>query len=544
MIIEIYCKQFKTEKISFKNGLNIIKGDDDGSNSIGKSTLLLAIDYMFGGSHYQTKEDIVKYVGFHKVGATFRFGDELFYFVRDTSRSDTVFRCDSNYEALPSDSEITLEDYCAFLQEKYNLNVPGCTLRTYVGLFSRIYDRGNYDETRPLHEVNSIASQQCIERLVKLFENYEEIEALKQNEKILKERKEAYDKVIKLNLINSAKNKTEAKKMGNRIESLKNDIDAITVALSSNGVTLETMQLQRVMGIKEDLLNLQEQKSRISFQVRRYEANLKETKESRILDVSQIKRFFPSADILEIGKINQFHSGLCDIMSQDIKNQIAILQKRYEMLDAEEKILLSTIKDVVTESNSTKLAVQQLSAMNKELYDLVAASTSFEKNNSYAKEQKDATELYNSSLQKILTSIQQTLNERIGVFNEQLYNKTKKCPLLTLQPKRYIFDCPDDGGTGSRYSSLVMFDMAVLSKTRLPILMHDSLILKNIEDNAIEEIMKLYASFTDKQIFVAFDKATSYSFETQRIVNSHKVIELSTGGNELYGRSWSRINQE
>lgn len=89
-----------------------------------------------------------------------------------------------------------------------------------------------------------------------------------------------------------------------------------------------------------------------------------------------------------------------------------------------------------------------------------------------------------------------------------------------------------------------MFDLAVLEKTKLPVLIHDSLILKNIEDNAIEEIMRLYASNTSKQVFIAFDKTASYSEATQQIVNEHKVVELSPNGHELFGWSWSRISQE
>lgn len=379
MITEIYCDMFKEKNITFHEGLNVILGDDAASNSIGKSTLLLVIDYMLSGNHYQTKEDVIKNVGHHKVGVTFVFNGEMFRFVRDTSRTDTVFVCDENYNILEGDSELCLEDYCRFLQSKYNLETFGCTLRTYIGLFARIYDRGNYDEKNPLHEVSKQSASQCIERLVKLFECYKEIEALKRNEKELKERKEAYDKVIKLNLVSSAKNTREAKRLKEKIESLSRDIDTLTVALSSEGPTLGTMQLQRVMNIKEDLFRLQDQKSKISYQIRRYQTNLYETKESKVIDISLLQKFFPGVDVLEINKINQFHSGLCEIMSEDIKNQIGILQKRYSMLDAEEKKLLISIKDVVDESNATKLAVQQLSAMNKEMYELIAATSSFEK---------------------------------------------------------------------------------------------------------------------------------------------------------------------
>ncbi len=38
--------------IRFKGGLNVVLGKEDGENSIGKSSALLAIDFVFGGDTY------------------------------------------------------------------------------------------------------------------------------------------------------------------------------------------------------------------------------------------------------------------------------------------------------------------------------------------------------------------------------------------------------------------------------------------------------------------------------------------------------------
>lgn len=39
-------------KVVFNDGLNIVNGTDTGTNSIGKSTFLMAIDFCFGGKDY------------------------------------------------------------------------------------------------------------------------------------------------------------------------------------------------------------------------------------------------------------------------------------------------------------------------------------------------------------------------------------------------------------------------------------------------------------------------------------------------------------
>ena len=77
--------------------------------------------------------------------------------------------------------------------------------------------------------------------------------------------------------------------------------------------------------------------------------------------------------------------------------------------------------------------------------------------------------------------------------------------------------------------------------TDLPAIAHDSSLFKNIGDEPIEGIMKLYKNFnTDKQIFIALDKAQSYSDVTREILESTEVIHLDEHGNQLYGENFAK----
>lgn len=541
MIKEIYCDMFKKQHVYLKAGLNVVLGDDSGANSIGKSTMLLAIDYMLGGDHYQTKSDIISHVGHHTVFACFEFDGEKYYFARKTENSDTVFKSSPDYKII-DDGEMTLTQYKQFLQDKYTLNIFSCTFRSIIGLFARIYDRGNYIETLPLLEHSGESSENCIKRLVKIFGEYEDIVELDKNVKSLTERNKVLQKALSIDLIKGAKNKTESKKIEEQIKSLRQDIEILTLELAAREVPLGTLQLKKVLDIKEELAKLQTLKNKVDSKIRRIQHNLNSTKTDNVLDLSKLKKFFPEANLLEVTKINQFHSTLCVVLSVEMSNQIKSLAKYREKLEDEEKKLLQSIKNVVTETNSTKFGIQQLAQMQKDMLELLNENSAYEKKASYTKEKNDAVKLYNDTLQKVLTSIQQVINTKILEYNGIVYNNTKKAPQLTLQPKKYIYDCPDDEGTGARYSGLVLFDLAVLSCTKLPTLFHDSLILKNIEDKAIEKIMQLYDSFSNKQIFIAFDKKMAYTEYTQNIVVKNMVLELSPNGNELYGKQWSRLS--
>ncbi len=72
---------------------------------------------------------------------------------------------------------------------------------------------------------------------------------------------------------------------------------------------------------------------------------------------------------------------------------------------------------------------------------------------------------------------------------------------------------------------LVVYDLAVLSLTKLPLLVHDSVVLKQISDDAIEKIIELYSS-CGKQVIIALDKQDSYSEKTSRLLGESAVLRL------------------
>ena len=63
---------------------------------------------------------------------------------------------------------------------------------------------------------------------------------------------------------------------------------------------------------------------------------------------------------------------------------------------------------------------------------------------------------------------------------------------------------------------------------------------KNISDERVIKIFEEYEK-SPKQIFVSFDKESSYKSPVLTgIIKNHTVTELSYGGGELFGRSWSK----
>ena len=111
-------------------------------------------------------------------------------------------------------------------------------------------------------------------------------------------------------------------------------------------------------------------------------------------------------------------------------------------------------------------------------------------------------------------------------MNNYIYNGARVTPKLELEEKRYNYNSLNDNGTGIKYKNLVILDMAILNLTTLPCVIHDSVLLKQIEDTAMEKITEIYDK-SNKQIFIALDKVHTYTKSTQKILFENVILNLS-----------------
>ena len=178
MLIEMTSPVFKEKgktrpPIHFKDGLNVVLGKEDGEHSIGKSSALLAIDFVFGGDTY-LHSDGVKQIGPHTIFFTFLFDEKKYYFARNTASSEEVQYCSEGYEL--TGVVWSKREFTDWLKERYAIDFPGLSFRETVSSFFRIYGKENLDERRPPKGLPGGSMQKSIEVLVKLFNRYGDIE--------------------------------------------------------------------------------------------------------------------------------------------------------------------------------------------------------------------------------------------------------------------------------------------------------------------------------------------------------------------------------
>lgn len=137
MLLELRCAKFRQNPISFHPGLNTVLGDKAATNSIGKSSLLMIIDFVLGGETYiKYNADTVRELGNHEFEFILKFGDNLHYFKRSTENHNYVRVCDSKFEHKDS---IHIRKYTDFLKDQYGLQNRSSNFRDIVSRYMRVW---------------------------------------------------------------------------------------------------------------------------------------------------------------------------------------------------------------------------------------------------------------------------------------------------------------------------------------------------------------------------------------------------------------------
>jgi len=112
MLISLECTQLIQSKLIFNDSLNVLLGSNDGTNSIGKSSVLMLIDFAFGGEDFcKLCFDVIENVGEIEIRAEFVFNEISYKFLRNTTEPDKVIYCH-----IDGDESIkTLDEFKRFL---------------------------------------------------------------------------------------------------------------------------------------------------------------------------------------------------------------------------------------------------------------------------------------------------------------------------------------------------------------------------------------------------------------------------------------------
>ena len=542
MLVEMMSPAFKEKDesrppIRFKKGLNVVLGKEDGTNSIGKSSALLAIDFVFGGNTY-IASDGVKHIGDHTIFFTFKFDGKEYYFARNTDSPEWIQVCSKGYE-VTGDVK-TRQEFVDWLKEKYKMDFPGLSFRSTLSSFFRIYGKDNTNERKPLYGIPGDGMQKSIDRMVKLFDRYRDIEDYTSRLEEQKKKLAAYREARKYRFVSD-------------LVGGKEKYDENLAKIHSLQVELDTLTSEQVETHSEEDIEKNKQKSDLKDKKFRLEESI-EIKKRRLslldmslsyglypteADLSGLQEFFPEVNLRKLYEVEGYHKKLAAILDGQFAAERDSVQREIEDLQSQVASVNDQIRELGMVGNLSKEFLDRHSEIKGKIDALKTQNEAYLTLTDLQDARKKADDMLKSAIETILSDIEQAVNDKMKEYNDSLFAERHKPPHLHFNEyNSYRFETPDDTGTGSNYKGMVIFDLAVLNLTALPAIAHDSLILKNISDGSIDGIMKIYAD-SKKQIFIAFDKQDAYTEETRKIVTDNSVLKLSDNHCELYGESWN-----
>ena len=546
MLKEIRCDKFISngvirDPIRFNRGLNTVLGSASGSNSIGKSTFLMIIDFVFGGNDYAEKTfDVLANVGPHTIQFCFEFDGQQYYFSRSPLYKNEVSKCDSNYKEAEI---ITLDAFRKFLHEKYQIKSREQSFRGAVGNYFRVYLRECCDEGHPLKSSDRAPDIDGILELIKLFDKYDAISAFIKEQKEAKDKETTYKNAISFHQISAPRTKSEYRANAKEIERLKVEIEELAEKSSAGLMDVDSVVAKRIADIKGILSKLRRQRTRIKAQL----ASLSEegqTKKQIETNFSELLHYFPNVDTKTLDEVESFHAGLSAALAFEFKEKKKELEELLSISEEEIGKQENELRSVSTITDVSRAILDSYANAMQRYNNLMEANQHYDERQLLRQKVADIGEQISKVFKSELSVIAFDLNKLMDEYNRMVYHEDRSAPTINIQDEsHYTFDTPNDRGTGSRYKGLILFDLAVLKLTALPAVAHDSFMLKQIEDSVLEKLFEMYSK-TEKQVFIAMDKETSYTERAQEILNDSVVLRLSPDGNELFGRSWNKKAKE
>jgi hypothetical protein len=550
MLVEVQCDKFKQSTVRFHPGLNAVLGDDNGSNSIGKSTFLMILDFVFGGDDYVKKcPDVQENVKEHTINFTFEFDGQKYYFSRNTVSYKDIIRCDSDYRPLPGVKPMTVKEYGEFLCEKYGLSAEGITWRGAVARFIRVYKRDTLDEERPLRSAKDEKTADAIKSYMRLFDRYSAVEAQIKQAADAEDEKEAFRKTTQqYSHVRAAKNDKEKAANEERISELQEQENALVSDSDKGLLDLDSMTARRLSELRELLINYRRQLAAVQTQLNSVRRDMTGQKKGFKRTFSDLERFFPGEEFRTLEEIERFHQKLSKILNDEFRETESNLTTTYTLLNNEVVRIQNQITEVKNVPNVSQAILKEFAQITTELNQLREANHNYDELERLKAVAADYADTRDKVISEQLLAIESTVNQAMREISlEILKDATHMPPVLRLEKlNKYTFNTPNDGGTGAQYRGLITFDLANMAVAPVPFVVHDSVLLKNIERPVFSEIIKVYERQKDygKQVFMAYDTLDSYSTDTRKIIEANAVLELSPGGNELFGWAWNKEKKD
>jgi Uncharacterised protein conserved in bacteria (DUF2326) len=536
MLKEIHCVHFSHSPIEFHSGLNVILGDDDAKNSIGKSTVLMVIDFVFGGSTFTEKDDAgaVRELGPHRYDYSFQFGAERMYFSRDTDSPDLVRECNKVYKAQ---RELGLDEYNRLLKRMYGLDGLDGTFRNIVSPFARIWKKGGLDPSHPFIAADKETFAAAIARLVDLFGRSPDVAQERKTLDGLKGRKKLISDSMAASIIPKI-TKTQYEENARSLESKRAQIEQLKTGFGGALNVYESLFDETLQKKQQRKIELGGHCVELQYKIRRLEREISGITPRLAANIALVADFFPTVDVQRLEQVEVFHQKIGSIIKKELRDELTGTIEQERTAAAEVTQLDKEIQSALQSKGMPDDVFKQVFDLKGAVDKASNENAHFESKVNIDSAVKGSNDRLEDIYAGIFLTIEGQVNRKLRSFNKVVYGPSRVPSELRIKSAAsYLFTSPDDTGTGKSFAGLVGFDLAMLSMTKLPMAIHDSVIYKNIEVKATVQILRILSAMRSKQMFLSFDEAKKFGPYIERLLNRFTVLKLAND-DLLYKNDW------
>ena len=444
MLREIRCAHFRHKLISFHSGLNVILGDDDAKNSIGKSTMLMAIDFVLGGTTF-LKDDagVIRFYGHHRYDFAFEIGAERRYFSRATDSDNVVQVCNEVYEPQ---SDLALSEFTHLLRRLYGMEVIENSFRSAINPFGRTWKKGGLDPSHPFAAVPKEVGSAAVGRLIDFFCRSADVSSERKTLTELKDLKKVINESVTANIIPKV---TKALYKANKLSIIRNT-DQIEQLRSGFGGALNVYEslfegsLRLMQQHKNELAG---QRTELQNKIGRLEREISGITPRLAANIALLADFFPTVDVQRLAQVEAFHHKIGSIVKKELKDELAESLSRETALASEMAAVEREILRALEAKGMPDDVFSRVLELKDELDKAISENEHFDRNANVEESMSLASERLNSIYSGIFLGIEKEVNQKLKAFNNVVYGPSRTSSELRIKSANsYLFTSPEDTG--------------------------------------------------------------------------------------------------
>lgn len=537
MLIEIQspvfkCSNIKDGLIKFHPGLNTLIGN---ANSIGKSLLLFAIDFAYGGDDYLNIDpSVTKNVGDHSIFFIHKFNGIKHKYSRSTNDPNIVIE----YSNDNISKKWNIEQFRKYLQLNLNDSSLLLSFREAIGPFTRILLKNTFSVTTPMQAYKGQNLSSQVDTLLKIYHIYELFKSEKDELKFKKEDLSKFKGAREIKLIETIDKNTKAQYLAriNELTILKQNIKE---KHKKGIVTLDDVQLDELKELERQLKILKRKRTYTKINIDNISIDMDDLNKSTTANYKELKYFFPNEEFKELDDVIQYSKKLAKITKNEKESSINELNENLKMLNENILSIENEIKKIVPEKSAPADILDQYSKIDAEIKSKQNAINKELEFEQYVINEKNAQKNYDLKLETIIPAFEDKINQNLKEENDMFFRE-QTSPELTISKTALSYNLKviNDTGNASTTRGLIMFDMLALKNTAIPYVIHDGMITNSLVTENTIKIMNYYQSCAsvigEKQIFVCMEKGDTYSGNLKNLIEKYSIIKLSKGKESLY----------